>query len=159
MVVRWRLLDSKVGRLLTRGDCCCNPDPAPSESLRQQCDSYGSQCLDSPGWLVRKVQLYITKAVPAGQTPPPPCIITAPCSDGELTTNYCLEPGQYDLQLRADVETLPVTAMGPAAEFTCPAEPTLRSAVTPAAVRRDVLPGRAVNLDGIVLGINARLPK
>lgn len=159
VVVRWRLADLRVGRLLTRGDCCCNPDPAPSETLRGQCSSFGSQCLDSPAWLVRKVQLVIS---PPPQTPEgaprtqTSCVITAPCTDGELTTPYCFVPGEYDLQLRADIETLPLTDMGQATEFMCPDNLSERQAVTPAALRREVKGGQALNLDGIVLGINAR---
>ena len=148
VVVRWRIADASIGQLLDRGECCCNRDPAPRGLLPQQCDRNGNTCLDAPAWLVRNVQLHI-KSVPLMDSMPSAvdCTITAPCQDGELTTHYCLEAGTYDLQLRADIEVV-----SPAdAQFVCSNTRTL----SPPAVRRTVKPGQAVNLDGIVLGVNA----
>lgn len=145
VVVRWRIADATVGRLLDRGTCCCNPDATASGLLRQQCGNVGgSQCPDSPAWLVRNVQLHI-RSVDAPE--PVNCTITAPCSDGELTTQYCLLAGTYDLQLQADIETISKQY----SQYTCSNTQTL----SPPTVRRSVKAGQAVNLDGIVLGVNA----
>ena len=124
VVVRWRVADVEIGRLLPRGMCCCNPSDNVSATLRQQCGTTGNQCLLSPAWLLRKVQLHITPVEPVGET----CVVTAPCSDGELTTQYCLVPGVYDLQLRGALEAVDGD------EFAC----AQRSAVSPPAVRRVV---------------------
>ena len=51
VVVRWRLADVEIGRLLPRGMCCCNPSDNVSTTLRQQCGTTGNQCLLSPAWL------------------------------------------------------------------------------------------------------------
>ena len=59
VVVRWRIVDSSVGQLLDRGECCCNPDAAPGGMLPQQCGRNGDQCKDAPAWLVRNVRLHI----------------------------------------------------------------------------------------------------
>ena len=141
VVVRWRVADVEIGRLLPRGMCCCNPSDNVSATLRQQCGTTGNQCLLSPAWLLRKVQLHITPVEPVGET----CVVTAPCSDGELTTQYCLVPGVYDLQLRGALEAVDGD------EFAC----AQLSSVSPPAVRRVVKAGQVVNLDGIVLGVNA----
>ena len=146
VVVRWRVNDAQVGRLRPRGECCCNPDPDPiSPKARAQCGTFGSDCLDSPAWLIRNVQLRITSLDKSFD-----CVVTAPCSNGELTTEYCLAPGAYDLQLYADVEKLDTTRPKAEQEFVCAQRP----AASPPAVRRMVQPGRAVNLDGIVLSVN-----
>lgn len=149
VVVRWRIADANVGRLLDRGVCCCNPDPDPSSFLRQQCSRTGNNpaCPEAPAWLVRNVQLHIRSvSVPEG-APRFDCKITAPCSDGELTTQYCLPEGTYDLQLQADIETISRQYD----QFVCSNTQTL----APPVVRRTVRAGQAVNLDGIVLGVNA----
>ena len=145
VVVRWRIADAAIGRLLDRGMCCCNPDPSTSSLIRQQCGNIGSsQCADSPGWLVRNVQLHI-RSVDADE--PRDCTVIAPCTDGELTTQYCFPPGVYDLQLRADIETVSKQF----SQFICSNTQTL----SPPTVRRTIKAGQAVNLDGIVLGVNA----
>lgn len=149
VVVRWRIADATVGRLLDRGVCCCNPDPEPSSFLRQQCGRVGNDpaCPDAPAWLVRNVQLHIRSvSLPPGADPID-CTITAPCSDGELTTQYCLPAGTYDLQLRGDIETISKQY----SQYVCSYTQTL----SPPVVRRTVKAGQAVNLDGIVLGVNA----
>ena len=143
VVVRWRLADSQVGQLLSRGDCCCMPDDAPpSQRAREQCANWGSHCPQSPAWLIRLIQLHIT-SVDTGET----CVITAPCSDGELTTPSCFVPGLYDLQLSADIDTYDPGC----AEFRC----AYRQAITPPALRRRIAAGQTVNLDSIVLSVNA----
>ncbi|MFO0573038.1 MAG: hypothetical protein U1A78_03490 [Polyangia bacterium] len=150
VVVRWRVADVALGRLLVRGQCCCNPDPQPVGLAAMQCNLQGNDCLASPAWLVRNVQLRVSRA----DTPAQTCTFTARCADGELTTPACLKAGEYDLQLVADVEGFPVPASGgmpDTSEFRCLQQP----ARTPPAVRRRVRPGQTVNLDGIVLGVNA----
>lgn len=149
VVVRWRIADANVGRLLDRGVCCCNPDPDPSGFLRQQCDRTGNNpaCPEAPAWLVRNVQLHIRSVSLTEDVQSIDCIITAPCLDGELTTQYCLPEGTYDLQLYADIETISKQYE----QFVCSKTQTL----SPPVVRRTVKAGQAVNLDGIVLGVNA----
>jgi hypothetical protein len=143
VVVRWRIADASVGQLLDRGQCCCNPDPTAHDLLKQQCAN--NDCLDAPAWLVRNVRLHI-KSV-STNLPPVDCTITAPCVDGELTTKYCLAEGTYDLQLSADIDIVNAANN----QFACSGRHTL----SPPVVRRSVKPGQAVNLDGIVLGVNA----
>lgn len=148
VVVRWRIADASIGQLLSRGQCCCNPDPTATGLLAQQCsDPQPGSCLDAPAWLVRNVQLHIRSVAMNGTRPAVDCTITAPCLDGELTTQYCLEAGAYDLQLRADIEIVSKQYN----QFVCSNTQTL----SPPIVRRTVRPGQAVNLDGIVLGVNA----
>lgn len=148
VVVRWRIADASVGQLRDRGQCCCNPNTSPSDVIGQQCPNKGSDCLDSPAWLIRNVRLHIASVSPAGTPPAVNCTIIAACADGELTTNYCLEPGLYDLQLTADIDVL---AGDKADQFSCSG----RQTISPPVVRRSVKAGQAVNLDGIVLGVNA----
>jgi hypothetical protein len=148
VVVRWRIADASIGQLLDRGQCCCNADTAPTELLQQQCVNNGSACIQSPAWLVRNVQLHI-KSVPTADMPSPTpvdCTIIAPCTDGELTTQSCLEEGVFDLQLTADID-VDSKALG---QFVCSNTLT----VSPPTVRRTVKAGQTVNLDGIVLGVN-----
>lgn len=150
VVVRWRISDGQSGQLLGRGDCCCMPDDAPpSEISRLQCQNFGSSCTDSPAWLIRRVQLHVTPAG-GGET----CIITKACTDAELTTPYCFAPGEYDIQVTADIDVLERScgepAVDPRAEFVC----SHRQAISPPSVRRKIIGGQAVNLDGIVLGVN-----
>ncbi len=148
VVVRWRIADASIGQLLGRGQCCCNPDPNASGLLAQQCsEPPPGNCLDAPAWLVRNVQLHIRSVPKDGNPPAVDCTITAPCLDGELTTQYCLEEGAYDLQLRADIEVISKQFN----QFVCSNTQTL----SPPIVRRTVKAGQAVNLDGIVLGVNA----
>lgn len=150
VVVRWRVADVALGRLLARGQCCCNPEPQPVGLAAMQCNLKGNDCLASPAWLLRNVQLRVSRADAPSQT----CTFTTRCTDGELTTPACIKAGEYDLQLVADVEGFPVPAGGGPAdnsEFRCLQQPAL----TPPAVRRHVRPGQTVNLDGIVLGVNA----
>ncbi len=143
VVVRWRMSDSVAGALLSRGECCCVPDTVPMTGLvHQQCPSPDSQCSQSPAWLVRNVQLHIT-SVDTGAT----CIIIANCTDAELATPYCLTPGVYDLQLTADVEDYDPSC----GQFVCAHRPAL----SPPTIRRTVVANQAVNLDGLVLGVNA----
>lgn len=144
VVVRWRISDAQSGQLLPRGECCCIPnDSPPSEMARQQCPNYGSQCPKTAPWLIRKIQLHIT-AVDGSS---PPCIVTATCTDAELQTPYCLPPGLYDLQVTADVDSYDQSC----GEFVCANRP----AITPPIIRRKITAGQAVNLDGVVLGVNA----
>lgn len=121
----------------------------PSELARQQCQNFGSECTDSPAWLIRQVQLRVTPAG-GGET----CIITKSCTDAELTTPYCFAPGYYDLQVTADIDVLERSCghpnPDPRAEFVC----SHRQAISPPSVRRKIIGGQAVNLDGIVLGVN-----
>jgi hypothetical protein len=143
VVVRWRISDGQAGQLFGRGECCCSPCPAPPSTLAgQQCGRFGSDCPTSPAWLIRQVHLLVT-SVATGST----CIISRPCTDAELQTEYCLPEGTYDLQLTADVDVYDPSYR----EFVC----ANRQAISPPAVRRRILAGRAVNLDGIVLGVNA----
>jgi hypothetical protein len=149
VVVRWRIADAAVGRLLSRGQCCCNPGLESGPLAREQCAD--DRCLDSPAWMVRNVKLKVSRA----GTPHLSCTFTARCSDGELTTPACLLPGEYDLQLTADVDGFlsPGTNLPPdRSEYQC----LNRPAVTPPAVRRQVKAGQTVNLDGIVLGVNGQ---
>lgn len=150
VVVRWRVADVALGRLLARGQCCCNPEPQPVGLAAMQCNLKGNDCLASPAWLLRSVKLRVSRA----DAPSVGCTFTARCADGELTTPACLLAGEYDLQLVADVEGfLGSVSGGPvdSSEFRCLDRPAL----TPPAVRRRVRPGQTVNLDGIVLGVNA----
>ena len=95
VVVRWRIADAAVGRLLDRGMCCCNPDPSTSSPYASSAaTSAAAKCADSPGWLVRNVQLHIRSV--DGADDPVDCTVIAPCTDGELTTQYCFPPGVYD---------------------------------------------------------------
>lgn len=152
VVVRWRVADVALGRLLGRGQCCCNPDFLPGGLAREQCSSSGAACLDSPAWLLRNVQLRVTRA----DAPAESCTFSAACADGELTTPPCLLAGEYDLQLVGDVEGFVSPAPNQPldrTEFRCLERP---AALTPPAVRRHVRTGQTVNLDGIVLGVNAR---
>lgn len=143
VVVRWRLADAQIGRLLPRGECCCIPDAQAVAGLAgQQCTNFGSRCPDSPAWLVRNVQLKIT-ALDGGFGP---CVITAPCSSAELSTEYCLPEGEYELQLNADIEVLDRSCR----EFACSGSKT----AAPAVFRRTITAGRATSLDGVVLGVN-----
>lgn len=148
VVVRWRIADASIGQLLDRGQCCCNPDPSPSVTLQQQCMNNGGKCIKSPAWLVRNVQLHIKSVSTASPAPSTPvdCTIIAPCEDAELTTQSCLEEGEYDLQLTADIEVVNRDAD----QFVCSHTET----VSPPVVRRTVKPGQTVNLDGVVLGVN-----
>ena len=142
VIVRWRVSDGQAGQLLGRGECCCIPPTMdPSPTARAQCPSFGISCPTSPPWLIRNVQLRIT-SVDDGHV----CIISKPCTDAELTTEYCLAEGLYDMQVTADVDVYDKSCE----EFVCANRP----ANSPPAVRRRVIGGRAVNLDGIVLGVN-----
>jgi hypothetical protein len=144
VVVRWRVSDGQVGQLLDRGECCCMPYDAPLSAISgQQCQNFGISCPKTPAWLIRQVQLRITPAE-GGAT----CIIARPCIDAELTTEYCIKPGMYDLQVTADVDVLSCSSAG--AEFVC----ANRQAISPPSVRRRIIGGQAVSLDGIVLGVN-----
>ncbi|MBL9041230.1 MAG: hypothetical protein JNM83_06505 [Myxococcales bacterium] len=143
VVVRWRLADFTLGRLLSRGICCCNPNPSRDGIDRQQCSNIGSSCLDSPAWLVQRVRLTLRSTV--GKLV---YSWDVPCTEGEYTTLYCIVPGTYDMQLTADVNTLAAVAtMG----FQC----ANRQATSPPSMRRTVVGGQATNLDAVVLGINA----
>lgn len=148
VVVRWRIADASIGKLLDRGQCCCNPSTMPSETEQQQCMNNGGNCVMSPAWLVRNVQLHIKSVStdPPTLSTPVDCTIIAPCEDAELTTQSCLEEGVYDLQLTADIEVVPKEG----GQFVCSHTET----VSPPVVRRTVKPGQTVNLDGVVLGIN-----
>jgi hypothetical protein len=147
VVVRWRIADASIGQLLDRGQCCCDPDPALSSTEQQQCVNNNPQCLTA--WLVRNVHLHIKSVATASPTPATPvdCTIVAPCTDAELTTQSCLEEGVYDLQLTADIEVVDRDRE----QFVCSQTLT----ISPPTVRRTVKPGQTVNLDGIVLGVNA----
>jgi hypothetical protein len=143
VAVRWRLSDVAVGQLFERGQCCCMQEGAPPSMLAgQQCMNYGSACPQSPDWLVRTIQLHIT-SVDSGDTR----IVTANCTDAELTTAYCLPPGLYDLQVTADIDVYDSSCQ----QFAC----SQRQAQSPPAMRLSVVADQAVNLDGIVLGVNA----
>lgn len=144
VVVRWRLADAKVGTVLPRRACCCVSDGQPlSDKAAQQCPNFGSKCPDTPAWLVRNVQLSITEINGNFGT----CTISQPCSTGELTTEYCLPEGEYDLKLTADIEIYDSGCR----EFVCSGKQT----VSPATFRRKITAGRATSLDGVVLGVNA----
>ncbi len=143
VVVRWRMADLRLGRLLGRGLCCCNPSPSRDGIDRAQCDQTGSSCVDSPAWLVQRVNLTL-KSPDTGTT----YSWDIPCTEGEFTTPYCVKPGLYDMQLTADVNVLAVDG---SERFVCGD----KRAVTPPAVRREIIEGQATNLDAVVLGINA----
>lgn len=144
VVVRWRISDAQAGQLLPRGECCCIPNDSPYTGLAgEQCKNYGSQCPKSPSWLIRKIQLHITPVdVERGTS----CTVTATCTDGELQTAYCLPPGLYDLQVTADVDSYDKSCD----QFVCSGRP----AISPPIIRRKITAGQAVNLDGVVLGVN-----
>ena len=143
VVVRWRLADAKVGTVLPRSTCCCVSAGQPlSPQAGQQCPNFGSKCPDTPAWLVRNVQLEIRSE--SGNFGP--CVVSSPCNTGELTTEYCLPEGDYDLRLSADIEVYDPGCR----EFVCTGQRT----VSPATFRRHVYAGRSTSLDGVVLGIN-----
>jgi hypothetical protein len=144
VVVRWRLADTQVGTVLPRRACCCIADGQPlSDKAAAQCPNFGSKCPDTPAWLVRNVQLSIKEL--SGNFGP--CVISQPCSTGELTTEYCLPEGEYDLRLTADIEIYDPGCR----EFVCSGKQT----ISPATFRRQITAGRATSLDGVVLGVNA----
>lgn len=144
VIVRWRLADSKVGTLLPRGGCCCMPElTPPSELAKAQCSEFGSRCPDSPAWLVRTVQLRVTRTDGTTKS----CVFAAPCHDGELSTRYCIPPGEYDLQLVANLDTYDASCQ----QFACAGT----RVVTPPSQRRLIEAGRATNLQAIVLAVNA----
>lgn len=156
VVVRWRVVDNPSGRLFPRGQCCCAPTDI-SGAARDEClgvgGALGSQCPDSPGWLVRTVKLRIRRLGESGVVildggAVDDYSIEALCTGAELTTAFCLPPGAYELSLTAEAQRLSSGAWGPAA--------TSQEArvVTPAAVRRNVQPGQIVNLDVVVMGVN-----
>ena len=124
--------------------CCCVSDGQPlSDKAAQQCPNFGSKCPDTPAWLVRNVQLSISEISGRGFLRHQ----RAPCSTGELTTEYCLPEGDYDLRLTADIEIYDSGCR----EFVCSGKQT----VSPATFRRHITAGRATSLDGVVLGVNA----
>lgn len=142
VVVRWRLADTQAGKLYGRSECCCIPDAAPPSLVAgQQCKSTGSRCAQSPAWLVRLIQLHIT-SVETGQS----CVLSTPCTAAELSTDYCLPPGLYDLQVTADVDVYDSSCQ----QFVCGNRP----AISPPSVRRRIIAGQTVNLEGVVLGVN-----
>ncbi|HNF96832.1 MAG TPA: hypothetical protein PKI49_06495 [Pseudomonadota bacterium] len=143
VVVRWRMADLQLGRLLGRGLCCCNPSPSRDGIDRAQCDQIGSSCLDSPAWLVEHVNLTLHRSDDDTEYS-----WDIPCSEGEFTTPYCIRPGLYDMKLTADINKL---ADDGSSRFLC----AQKKAVSPPAVRRAIVEGQATNLDAVVLGINA----
>jgi hypothetical protein len=143
VVVRWRLADYRLGRLLSRGLCCCNPSPSRDGIDRDQCSNTGSSCLDSPAWLVQRVRLTLHNTDGSRFY-----AWDVTCTEGEYTTPYCIFPDTYDMQLTADVNTL---AEDLPTRFVCSSRPV----TTPPATRRVVVGGQATNLDAVVLGINA----
>jgi hypothetical protein len=143
VVVRWRLADAQVGTVLPRATCCCVSAAQPlSPQAGQQCPNFGSKCPDTPAWLVRNVQLRIESV--SGSFGP--CVVSSPCNTGELTTEYCLPEGDYDLRLSADIEVYDPGCR----EFVCSGKQT----VSPATFRRRIYAGRSTSLDGVILGIN-----
>ena len=150
VVVRWRIADVSLSRLLPRGVCCCNPKPSRNGIDRRQCGEVGSSCLDAPAWLIQHVLLSV-RAVNPDPDGPVLRVFNIPCTDGEYSTPYCIKPGLYDLQLTASVNALE-NSDGTGPQFACSGK---RKAAAPPTTRRQVAPGRATNLDGIVLGINA----
>ena len=143
VVMRWRLADAKVGTVLPRGTCCCVPTAQPlSPQAGQQCPNFGSKCPDTPPWLVRNVQLQIQSLDGSFG----PCVVSSPCNAGELTTEYCLPEGDYDLRVTADIEIYDDSCH----EFVCSHKQT----VSPASFRRRIYAGRSTSLDGVILGIN-----
>jgi hypothetical protein len=81
------------------------------------------------------------------------CFISSPCSAAELATDFCLSPGDYELQLVAAVASLG-PATGPETIFMSSGA----QARSPAAVRRTVRPGQTVNLDAVLFGVNEPPP-
>ena len=143
VVVRWRLADAKVGTVLPRSTCCCVSAAQPlSPQAGQQCPNFGSKCPDTPAWLVRNVQLEIQSTTGSFG----PCVVSSPCNTGELTTEYCLPEGDYDLRVTADIEIYDDSCR----EFVCSHKQT----VSPATFRRHIYAGRSTSLDGVILGIN-----
>jgi hypothetical protein len=143
VVVRWRIADISLGRLLSRGLCCCNANPSRDGIDRQQCGNIGSSCLESPAWLVERINLTL-RSVSDGRR----YSWDVACTEGEFTTPYCIAPGTYDMQLTATVNT--IDSLQPD-RFAC----SPKSAASPPQVRREVVSGQATNLDAVVLGINA----
>lgn len=143
VVVRWRIADISLGRLLARGLCCCNASPSRDGLDRQQCSNSGSSCLESPAWLVQRINLTL-RSVSDDRL----YSWDVACTEGEFTTPYCITPGIYDMQLTATVNT--IDALQPD-RFLC----SKKTATSPPSVRRAVVSGQATNLDAVVLGINA----
>ena len=155
VVVRWRIEDARVGRLFGRGQCCCAPqDLVPGSPAAEACNMAGQACPETPAWLISQVLLSVR---PLGDTVGvgglrTPCVIPATCSDAELTTDFCLSAGDYELQLLAPRATLDTT--GPEARFVFSGG----QAQTAPAVRRTLRPGQIVNLDAVLLGVNEPPP-
>lgn len=143
VVVRWRIADFTLGRLLSRGLCCCNANPSRDGLDRQQCSNLGSACLDSPAWLVQRVNLTLRNTDGSHAYS-----WDVACTEGEYTSPYCIVPGIYDMQLTADVNRL---AAELPSRFVCSSS----KATSPPSVRRAVVSGQATNLDAVVLGVNA----
>ncbi|MCS6911940.1 MAG: hypothetical protein RMK29_10485 [Myxococcales bacterium] len=153
VVVRWRVQDARVGRLFARSQCCCAPEELdPASEAARQCPDSGSRCPDAPAWLIEQVRLRVVPLGPGagvgGRTGP--CFISAPCIDAELTTDFCLAAGEYELQLVAPVARLWQPGGASLARFVFDG----LQARSPPAMRRRVVPGHIVNLDAIVLGVN-----
>jgi len=146
VVVRWRMADVSLQRLLQRGQCCCNPNPSRNGEDRKQCGEFGTSCLDAPAWLVENVRLTLT----SDSTNPTPkrYVFDIPCLDGEFTTPYCIEPELFDMQLTADYN---VRAKAGDPRFIC----GTKKAASPPSVKRKVVKGQSTNLDAIILGVNS----
>lgn len=153
VVVRWRVLDTRVGRLFGRGQCCCAPeDLDPASPAARSCFASGQACPASPGWLIDEVRLSVrplTAGAGVGGRSEP-CLIPATCNDAELTTDFCLTAGDYELQLQAPRGALDASGGAAAARFVFSGD----QAQTAPAVRRTVRPGEIVNLDAVLLGVN-----
>lgn len=145
VVVRWRVLDDRTGRLFGRSQCCCAPMVIDGVSCLTS-----SECPLSPAWQVPEVALLVTPAGPgalaAGKTTE--LRIPAPCAEAELTTDFCMTEGTYDLELVATAYALRTAAVD-TPRFDIPA--IVR---TPPAVRRQIRHGQIVNLDAAVIVVN-----
>lgn len=172
VVVRWRVLDYRSGRLFPRGQCCCSPLDV-SGAARDQClgsgGSLGSDCPDAPGWRIPQVRLRIRRLAAAGGAgvdgggADDDYSIDTDCTAAERTTEFCLPPGPYELSLTAQAQRLlssPDLGDGtdPGVTWGTPATLTDARVVAPAAVQRNVQAGQIVNLDVVVLGVNASQP-
>ena len=121
--------------------------------------SLGLDCPDAADWRIPQVKLRIRRLDDqADGGTGTDYSIDADCPAAELTTEFCLPPGSYELSLTAVAQRLvsnPVDG-GSARVWGAPSDQRQARVVTPAAVQRQVQAGQIVNLDVVVLGVAGR---